>query len=171
MTCCSTDDTYDDILNGMDSTTASGQSATTGELASFDVALDKTTGEPADAATAYYPNEEDAMENNVFTTEVTIDLSNPVSKTENGVEVTVNGGHVTANHGSEKKVCYVVSGTTSNGSLTILGEKKYAVKLNGVSITNPDSAALNLLSGKRAFIILADGTTTLGRLYRLQQGE
>ena len=161
MTCCSTDDTYDDILNGMDSTTAYGQSATTGELASFDVALDKTTAEPADAATAYYPNEEDAMENNVFTTEVTIDLSNPVSKTENGVEVTVNGYHVTANHGTEKKVCYVVSGTTSNGSLTILGEKKYAVKLSGASITNPDSAALNLLSGKRAFIILADGTSNM----------
>ena len=86
-------------------------------------------------------------------------MSNPVTKTENGVEVTVNGGHVTANHGAEKKICYVVSGTTANGSLTILGEKKYALKLSGASITNPDSAALNLLSGKRAFIILADGTT------------
>ena len=33
------------------------------------------------------------------------------------------------------------------------------MKLNGVSINNPDSAALNLLSGKRAYIVLADGTT------------
>ena len=104
------------------------------------------------------PDEEDALENNEFTTEVSIDLSNPVAKTENGVEVTVSGGHVTASHGDTKKVCYVVSGTTANGSLTIVGDKKYAVKLNGASITNPDSAALNLLSGKRAFIILADGT-------------
>ena len=79
--------------------------------------------------------------------------------TVNGVEVTANGGHVTANHGETKKVCYVVSGTTTNGSLTILGEKKYAVKLNNANITNPDSAALNLLSGKRAFVILCDGTT------------
>ena len=31
-------------------------------------------------------------------TEVTIDLSNPSAKTENGVEVTVSGGHVTANN-------------------------------------------------------------------------
>ena len=52
-----------------------------------------------------------------------------------------------------------MSGTTANGSFTVMGDKKYAVKLNGVSITNPDSAALNLLSGKRAYIILADGTT------------
>ena len=139
--------------------TTGGSSAITGELATFDVVIDKTTAEPTDVATAYYPNEEDVLENNVFTTEVAIDMSNPVAKTENGIEVTVNGGHVTANHGSTKKVCYVVSGATTNGSFTVVGEKKYAVKLNGVNITNPDSAALNLLSGKRAFIILADGTT------------
>ena len=110
-------------------------------------------------AEEYFPDEEDALENNEFTKEVSIDMSNPVAKTENGVEVTVNGGHVTANHASEKKICYVVSGTTTKGSFTVVGDKKYAVKLNGVSITNPDSAALNLLSGKRAYIILADGTT------------
>ena len=163
MTGCSADDPFEEWGNDdswdTGSATAGTSSTTTGSLATFDVAIDKTTEEPTESTEAYYPDEEDALENNEFTTEVTIDLSNPVAKTENGVEVTVNGGHVTANHGSEKKVCYVVSGTTANGSLTILGEKKYAVKLNGVSITNPDSAALNLLSGKRAFIILAEGTT------------
>ena len=165
LTSCTADDPFEEYNNSWNNNwnngpaTAGGSSVTTGELAKFDVAIDKTTAEPADVATAYFPDEEDALENNDFTTEVTIDLSNPVAKTENGVEVTVSGGHVTANHGSEKKVCYVVSGTTANGSLTILGDKKYAVKLNGVNITNPDSAALNLLSGKRAFILLADGTT------------
>ena len=137
----------------------SGSSATTGELSTFDVAIDKTAAEPTEVASEYFPDEEDALENNSFETVVTIDLSNPVSKTENGVELTTNGGHVTANHGSTKGVCYVVSGTTTNGSLTIVGDKKYAVKLNGMSITNPDSAALNLLSSKRAYVILADGTT------------
>ena len=164
VTSCTQDDPYEEYFNNwmnnnVTPNTSSGNSSTTGELASFDVAIDKTTAEPTDVATAYYPDEEDMLENNDFSTEVAIDLSNPVSKTVNGVEITVNGSHVTANHGSEKKVCYVVSGSTTNGSLTILGEKKYAVKLNGVSITNPDSAALNLLSNKRAFVILADGTT------------
>jgi len=137
----------------------SGSSATIGELSTFDVAIDKTSAEPTEVASEYFPDEEDALENNSFETVVTIDLSNPVSKTENGVELTTNGGHVTANHGSTKGVCYVVSGTTANGSLTIVGDKKYAVKLNGTNITNPDSAALNLLSSKRAYVILADGTT------------
>ncbi|UKK54283.1 carbohydrate-binding domain-containing protein [Prevotella sp. E2-28] len=165
MTGCTADNPFEEYYNnwnnngGMFNGGGTGNSATTGELTTFDVAIDKTTAEPTDVATAYFPDEEDALENSEFTTEVSIDLSNPVAKTLNGVEITVNGGHVTANHGSEKKVCYVVSGSTSNGSLTILGEKKYAVKLNGVSITNPDSAALNLLSNKRAFVILAEGTT------------
>ena len=166
LTCCSAEDPFEEFANNAydgwsdnGGNMISGNSATTGELTTFDVAIDKTTAEPTDAAAAYYPDEEDALEDNDFTTEVSIDMSNPAAKTENGVEVTVSGGHVTANHGSEKKICYVVSGTTTNGSLTILGDKKYAVKLSGTSITNPDSAALNLLSGKRAFIILVDGTT------------
>ena len=166
LTCCSAEDPFEEFANNAydgwsdnGGNMNSGNSATTGELTTFDIAIDKTTAEPTGAATAYLPDEEDALEDNDFSTEVSIDMSNPAAKTENGVEVTVSGGHVTANHGSEKKICYVVSGTTTNGSLTILGDKKYAVKLSGTSITNPDSAALNLLSGKRAFIILADGTT------------
>ena len=163
-TCCTAEDPFEEYNSGWDSNseginTSSGSSSTTGELATFDIAIDKTTAEPTAAAGAYYPDEEDNLENNEFTTEVNIDLSNPVAKTENGVEVTVSGGHVTANHGTTKKVCYVLSGTTANGSFTVVGEKKYAVRLNGASITNPDSAALNLLSDKRAYIILTEGTT------------
>ena len=144
----------------------SGSTAGTGELLSFNIQIDKSTAEPTDAAAAYYPEEEDDFSQNSFTTEVSIDMSNPVAKTENGVEISVNGGHVTANHGSAKSICYVVSGSTSNGSLTILGDKKYELKLNGTDITNPDSAAVNLLSKKRAYIVLSgtnkvtDGTSS-----------
>jgi len=165
MTCCTAEDPIEEFYNGnngnseWNNNNSNGNSATTGQLTTFDIAIDKASAEPSATASDYFPEEEDALENNEFTTEVAIDLSNPVAKTENGVEVLVNNNHVTANHGSAKKVCYVVSGSTSNGSLTILGDKKYAVKLNGASITNPDSAALNLLSGKRAYIILAEGTT------------
>ena len=166
MTGCMSDDPFSDsswsdwgnggIISGGSS---SGSSSTTGELATFTVSIDQTSAEPTDAATEYFPEDEDAFENNSFTTQVSIDMSNPTAKTENGVEITVNGGHVTANHGSTKNICYVLSGTTSNGSFSVVGDKKYEVILNNVNITNPDSAALNLLSGKRAFVVLADGTT------------
>lgn len=160
---CTAENPYEEFFNnhsnGDWNNGSNGNSATTGELATFDISIDKTTAEPATSASESFPDEEDAFEAGDFTTEIAIDLANPKAQTENGVEVTFSGGHIVANHGSTKKVCYVVSSTTSNGSLTVLGEKKYAVKLNGANITNPDSAALNLLSGKRAFIILADGTT------------
>ncbi len=165
ITGCTAEDTWEEFgsgqnrNNGGNMSGGNGSSATTGELTTFDIAIDRTTAEPTDVAAAYFPDDEDTLEDNEFTTEISIDLSNPAAKTVSGVEVTVNGDHVTANHKSEKNICYVVSGATANGSFTVIGDKKYAVKLNGVSITNPDSAALNLLSGKRAFIVLADGTT------------
>ena len=165
VTCCTAEDPFEEYYNYGNNEwnngggSYGGNSSITGELSTFDIAIDKTSAEPTTTVSGYFPDEEDVLEADAFTTEVTIDMSNPVAKTENGVEVTVNGGHVTANHGEVKKVCYVLSGTTSNGSFTVLGDKKYAVTLNSVNITNPDSAALNLLSGKRAFIILTEGTT------------
>ena len=169
MTSCLADDPFSDGSNNWDyswddngSTTtpgSGGSSTTTGELTTFDVNIDQTSAEPTTTASEYLPDEEDALENNSFTTEVNIDMSNPTAFTENGVEVTVNGGHITANHSSTKNICYVLSGTTTNGSFTVVGDKKYEVKLNNVNITNPDSAALNLLSGKRAYIMLVDGTS------------
>ena len=168
MAACSKESSLEDYYNNTNNnsqggtpTTGGSGSATagSGELTTFTIGIDKTTAEPTDVADEYFPDEEDMLENNEFTTEVAIDLSNPTAKTENGVEVTVNGGHITANHGSEKKICYVVSGSTTNGSFTVVGDKKYEVRLNGVSIANPDSAALNLLSSKRAYVVLADGTT------------
>ena len=169
MNSCTADDPFSSLGYGGDnnwnndgtsgSISAGGSSTTTGDLTTFAVTIDQTTAEPSTTASAYLPDEEDALENNSFTTEIAIDLSNPTAKTESGVEISVNGGHITANHGSVKGICYVLSGTTANGSFTVLGDKKYEVKLNGASITNPDSAALNLLSSKRAFVVLADGTS------------
>lgn len=171
--CCSAEDPIEEYYNSADGNVTNGtifssQTKVSGssELTTFTVEIDKTTAEPEQTVAAYYPDEEDNLANNTFETEVSIDLSNPVAKTENGVTITVNGGHVTADHGSSKGICYVVCGETSNGSLTIVGDKKYELLLEGVNITNPDSAAVSLLSSKRAFIVingnntLSDGTTS-----------
>lgn len=171
---CSAGDNYDDdygfygMPGGGDMLGGSGTvTAGSGELAEFTVDIDRTTAEPQSTATPRYDDAtEDPLTENTFGTRVSIDLSNPTAKTENGVEVTVNGGHITANHGTQKGICYVLTGSTDNGSFTVVGDKKYEVLMTDVSITNPDSAALNLLSGKRAFIVTAgtnkitDGTTS-----------
>ncbi len=171
--CCSAEDPLNDNVSSTNynynnsSNTVTGSTSTgSSDLQSLSVTIDRQTAEPAATVAEYFPDGEDNLSNNSFTTEVTIDLSNPTAKTENGVTVTVSGGHVKADHGSVKSVCYQVSGTTENGSLTIVGDKKYEVVLNSVSITNPDSAALNLLSSKRAYVVLngssmlADGPTS-----------
>ena len=175
LTACSSDDPFDSTNNnvyypgdtnmggGMGSNGSS--TAGSGELLNFSVDLDKTTAEPASTVAAYYPEAEDDISQQTFATQVAIDMSNPVAKTENGVEITVSEGHVTANHGSVEGVCYVVTGTTANGSLTIDGKTNFELNLNGVDITNPTSTAIDIETKKAAFIVLTgsnkltDGTT------------
>ena len=137
-----------------------GATASTGELLSFEVALDKTSTEPTSPVAAYYPETADDVSKQTSTTQVTIDMANPVAKTENGVEITVTDGHVTANHGSITGVCYVISGTTSNGSLTIDGKTDFMVNLNNADINNPTSTALDMESKGAAYLVLT-GTNKL----------
>ena len=171
MTACSSDDPFENAYNYMDpgmlgpggdmmTGGAGGASAGTGEMLSFEVALDKNSAEPTSTVTAYYPETADDVSKQTFATQVTIDMANPVAKTENGVEITVTNGHVTANHGSTTGVCYVVSGKTSNGSLTIDGKTDFMVNLNDADINNPTSTALDLESKGAAYLVLT-GTNKL----------
>ena len=171
MTACSSDDPIENAYNYMDPGMlgpggdmmpggAGGASAGTGEMLTFEVALDKTSVEPASTVAAYYPETADDVSKQTFATQVTIDMANPVAKTENGVEITVTNGHVTANHGSTTGVCYVVSGTTSNGSLTIDGKTDFMINLNDADINNPTSTALDLESKGAAYLVLT-GTNKL----------
>ena len=171
MTACSSDDPFENAYNYMDpgmlgpggdmmTGGAGGASAGTGEMLSFEVALDKNSAEPTSTVTAYYPETADDVSKQTFATQVTIDMANPVGKTENGVEITVTNGHVTANHGSTTGVCYLVSGKTSNGSLTIDGKTDFMVNLNDADINNPTSTALDLESKGAAYLVLT-GTNKL----------
>ena len=171
LTACSSDDPFQDVTNLMNPDMqgpggdmmnggAGGASAGTGELLSFEVALDKTSAEPTSTVAAYYPEAADDISKKSFGTQVTIDMANPVAKTENGVEITVSNGHVTANHGSTEGVCYVVSGTTADGSLTIDGKTDFEVNLNNADINNPTSTALDLESKGAAYLVLT-GTNKL----------
>jgi len=172
-TACSSDDPFDtsnsftpggDVpdgnMNGNGSSTAG-----TGELLSFSVNIDKTTAEPASTVAAYYPEAEDNVETQTFATKVEIDMANPVAKTENGVEITICGDSVIANHGKTEGVCYVVSGTTSNGMLYIDGKTNFMLNLNGADITCNKGTAVDIQSKMAAYIVLTgqnkltDGTT------------
>ncbi len=131
-----------------------------GDLTSFDISIDKTALEETETIPTSGDEAEDYLENNTFTDEIGIAFngsSATVSGSVDGVTVTVSGADVVVNS-SVKNVCYTVSGTTTDGFLKIYSDKKFELKLNGVSITNPDGAAINIQSKKRGYIVLADGT-------------
>ena len=90
-----------------------------------------------------------------------------------GVSAIVSGNHVIVTS-SKKDIAYTLRGTTTDGSFKLYSDKKAQITLDGVSITNPTGAAINIQSGKTMMIKLADGTTNYledGKEYTLADGE
>lgn len=56
---------------------------------------------------------------------------------------------------------YTLQGTSSTGCFYHAGYYKMTLVLNGVNLTNPDSAAINIQNSKRIAVQLADGTTNI----------
>ena len=170
-TACSSDSLDDDsiVSNSSSSDTGSTNGAVTtttlSTMKNFTINLDRTTAEPATTAAATYPEDGDAPSENSFATIVNIDMSNPTAATVNGVTISVSGNDITADHGSTEGICYVVTGTIADGSLTIKGDTKYGITLDNATITNTRSVALNLQSSANAYLTavgqntLTDGTT------------
>ena len=81
------------------------------------------------------------------------------------VDATVTGAHVAITQSETfpgddlGEITYVLSGTSSNGSFWMDGAYKMTLELDGVNLTNPDSAAINIRDGKRIGVTLVDGTT------------
>ncbi len=80
------------------------------------------------------------------------------------VDVTVSGAHVSVTQSEEVdettcgEITYVLKGVTSDGSFTLTGSYKATVELQGVSITNPSGAALDIQDGKRIALSAKNGT-------------
>ena len=73
--------------------------------------------------------------------------------------VTVNGADVTVNTGNyADSLLLVLSGTTTDGSLLVWREKKYGIRLNGVTIHHADGPAINNQCGKDLYLEVAAGT-------------
>ena len=77
------------------------------------------------------------------------------------VTANINGGHVTIiSSTTDQEILYTLSGSSSNGSLTINGNYKFTMHLKGVSLTSGNALpALNILCGKRIEMKMMKGTT------------
>ena len=141
--------TADDVMTGVTSD---------GDVTSFTIALDKNAlAESVNVDT----NDDDYIENTTFDKTITVTFSQSgnasVSGDESGI-VSINGNDVIATNNTDQVIKYVLTGETSDGFFKLYSTKKQAIVLNGVSITNPDGAAINNQSKKRTFIVLNDGT-------------
>ena len=80
------------------------------------------------------------------------------------VTASVNGGHVTITQSNtaaidDDEITYVLSGTSTDGSLTLGGSYKCTVSLAGVTLTNPSGAAIYITNSKRIKLSAKKNTT------------
>lgn len=132
----------------------------TDDLVLFDIAfntdpLTETENIPTDELLEEY---NDYLEHSEFERTVTITFSGEtaeVIKTSKDVRYTIDGAHVTVNS-TAKKVEYIVKGESSNGSLKIYSENKFKLQLEGVNLTNPKGAPINIQCKKRCYFVCND---------------
>ena len=63
------------------------------------------------------------------------------------------------NDGTFSEITYNLSGTSTDGSLTLGGSAKCTVAVNGLELTNPNGAPINITNGKRIQLSAKNGTT------------
>lgn len=73
---------------------------------------------------------------------------------------TVNGANVAISQSADlaNEITYTLTGASDNGSFYMAGKLKATLVLNGLTLVNADSAAINIQNGKRIAVELADGT-------------
>ena len=74
--------------------------------------------------------------------------------------VAVSGNQVTITYTGEDYIIYKLSGTATDGFFKLYSEKKQAIWLENLNLTNPSGAAINNQSGKRTFVYV-EGTNSL----------
>ncbi len=118
----------------------------------------------------------DYVENTTWSTTVNITFDGEtatVTGNPSSVFVAIDGAHVTITS-TAKRVRYIVTGTTPNGSLKFYGDKKFQLQLNGADITNPTGAAINNQCGKSFYLVLNAGTVNTlrdGATYSMVENE
>lgn len=80
------------------------------------------------------------------------------------VTPTISGAHVTIAQSNtdavnNDEITYQLSGTASNGSFSLSGSYKATVALAGLTLTNPNGAAINITNSKRIQLSAKSGTS------------
>ncbi len=154
---CTKDDPVTD--QGTDTGTGTGTGTAGSSTVNISEVSTASTAKEGKTDSAY--NAEDILANSTFSSTVTIVLNGNSATVTNPLStVSVNTSNDTSViiDSKAEAVEYVVSGTSTK-SLKIYSTKKFKLTLNGVNITSKNGPAINIQSGKRVFVVLADGTT------------
>lgn len=128
------------------------------------------------------PDDEDALdygdyvENTSWSTTVRINFDGDtaiVTGKPSSVIINYNGAHLTVTNAA-KRVRFIVTGTTDNGSLKFFSERKFQLMLDGADITNPTGAAINNQCGKSFYLVMNEGSVNTlrdGQEYTMTDGE
>ena len=114
----------------------------------------------SDIDESFDSNTQDIVANNAVTitfADKSVTVNNPFEN--KGVTVVTDKAGVTVKSSlKDTEVTYILSGATSDGFVKFYSDFRFAVMLNGVSITNTFGPAINIQSGKLAAITLVDDT-------------
>ena len=93
---------------------------------------------------------------NSATVEMTDDVKSYVTASVNGADVTITSTASAAIN----EITYGLTGSTTDGSFTMVGTYKATMELFGITITNPTGPAIDIQNGKRIEISAKSGTTS-----------
>ena len=115
--------------------------------------------------TKMYVDDSEVADNTVSVaysgTSVTVTVAGNVAKY---VEPTVANGHVSIVQSSDVsddtcgEITYALSGSSTDGEFALSGSYKSSISLNGLSLTNPSGAAIDIQNGKRIELSVKKGT-------------
>ncbi|MBQ8453624.1 MAG: carbohydrate-binding domain-containing protein [Prevotella sp.] len=79
------------------------------------------------------------------------------------VDATISGAHVTLTQNDDLddetgKIEYILSGSSADGSFTMTGSYKMDLTLEGLTLTNPSGAAIDIQNGKKINVSVKKGT-------------
>ncbi len=143
-------------IGGSSSSSSSSTIDSSSEVFNFDVAIDESFLSEADDSDA---SDEDFIENTNFSQTVSIEFSEggvTYDALPSGVTATVSSGDIVIVSTTDDNIIYKLSGSSSDGMFKIYSDKKFAVELAGLTLTNEDGPAINIQSKKRSFILLDD---------------
>lgn len=93
---------------------------------------------------------------NSATVEMTDDVKSYVTASVSGADVTITSTASAAIN----EITYGLTGSTTDGSFTMVGTYKATMELFGVTITNPTGPAIDIQNGKRIEVSAKSGTTS-----------